>query len=467
VAEFEIVVLGAGSAGESIANNLAEHGRRVALVESNRVGGDCPYVACVPSKAMLRSAEVRNLLRRAPTFGATAVAPSLGEASAAFGAAVARRDELSHHLDDTGASTDLADHGVVLLRGRGRVTGPGRLDVDGSDYEWHHLVVATGSSPTIPAIDGLSDLEVWTSDQALSSPDLPRSLLVLGGGAVGCELAQIYAGFGVAVTLIETAEHLAPREEPAVGAALADVLRADGVAVLTGVSARSAEAAAGGVRVTLDDGLTIEADRILVAAGRAPNVEGVGLELLGITAGAKGIDTEPTGRVAGQTHVWAAGDVTGVAPYTHTANYQARLVTANILGGAAVADYRAIPRVIYTVPPVAAVGRTSSEARDAGLRVTTATVKMSTTARSATDGTPEGCIVLIADPARQVLVGAAAIGAHADEWLGEATLAIRAEIPLSVLTDVVHAFPTFSEALEPALRELREGPAEGAAGGRA
>ena len=461
MAAFDVVVLGAGSAGESIANNLATRGRRVALVEAGRVGGDCPYVACIPSKAMLRSAEVRALVRHAPKFGASAVAPDLDGDGDGFRAAVVRRDELSHHRDDAGAARSVADHGVVLLRGRGRALGPGRVDVDGTEHEWSHLVVATGSSPTRPPVDGLDAVDAWTSGQALSSTDLPRSLLVLGGGAVGCELAQIYARFGVHVTIIESADRLVGREEPAVGALLADLLQADGVSVRVGVTACSAQSTADGARIVLDDGTTVDAERIVVAAGRHPNVDGIGLDLLGITAGADGIGTDATGRVAGHTNVWAAGDVTGVAPYTHTANYQARLVTANILGDHAVADYRAIPRGIYTVPPVAAVGMTAADARDAGIDARTATVTMDTTARSATDGAFEGCLVLIADTARQVLVGAAAIGAHADEWLGEATLAIRARVPLSVLTDVIHAFPTFSEVFEAALRQLRESPVEG------
>ena len=454
MAEFDVVVLGAGSAGESIANNLAAGGRRVALVEANRVGGDCPYVACIPSKSMLRSAQVRALVRRAPELGASGAPPAIDDDSTAFRAAVSRRDRLSHERDDVGAARDVVQHGAALLRGTGRATGPGRVDVDGSEHRWSHLVVATGSSPKLPSVDGLDSVDVWTSDQALSSPDRPRSLLILGGGAVGCELAQIYTRFGVGVTLLESSEHLAPAEDAALGTALAEVLRADGVDVRTGVTACSARSIARGARVTLDDGSTVEAERVLVATGRSPNVDGIGLDRLGITADSSGISTDRSGRVTGQTNVWAAGDVTGVAPYTHTANYQARLITTNLLGGDAVADYRAVPRVIYTVPPVAAVGMTATEAQEAGIDVRTASVGLDTTARSATDGAAEGCLVLHADVSRRVLVGAAAIGAHADEWLGEATLAIRAEIPLAVLTDVIHAFPTFSEAFEPALREL-------------
>jgi dihydrolipoamide dehydrogenase len=235
---------------------------------------------------------------------------------------------------------------------------------------------------------------------------------------------------------------------------LADVLRADGVNVRFGARALAVRRAAEGAEVEFNDGTTLAVERIIVATGRHPNTDGLGVEHLGIELTNEGLKTDSSGRVVGQRNVWAAGDVTDIAPYTHTANYQARIVTANLLGGSVVGNFRAVPRAVYTDPPVAAVGLTVERAVVIGMDVATATIELGTTVRSATDGSPLGRLCLIADRANSVLVGAAVIGGHCDEWLGELTLAIRAEIPLKILADVIHAFPTFSEALEPPLRNL-------------
>jgi dihydrolipoamide dehydrogenase len=272
---------------------------------------------------------------------------------------------------------------------------------------------------------------------------------------VGCELAQVYARFGVDVTLIDAADRLIAAEEPSISKVLAEVLRSDGVDVRVGVEVTLAEPADdGGAHLLLDDGSTVEAERVLVTVGRAPNVDDIGLGALDIDPGDTGLEVDPDCRVTGHEHVWAAGDVTGIAPFTHTANYQARIVTENLLGGSARADYRAIPRCVYTDPAVASAGLTPDQADEKGIDVVTATFDVGQTARSSADGDTTGRLVLVADRGRGVLVGAAAIGPHADEWIGEATVAIRAEVPIHVLADVVHAFPTFSEAYEPPLREL-------------
>jgi pyruvate/2-oxoglutarate dehydrogenase complex dihydrolipoamide dehydrogenase (E3) component len=454
MARFDVMVVGAGTAGESIANGLAAAGRQVALVEANRVGGECPYVACVPSKAMLRSAEVRRLARRAPDLGASSFALTLDDDQLGFAAAVARRDELSHRGDDSEAARAVTEHGVVLLRGRGVITGPGHLAVDGNEHIWSELVIATGSIPSWPSIDGLDEALSWTSDQALTSPERPRSVLILGGGPVGCELAQIYARFGAYVALAEPGGYLLAHEEPTIAGVLADVLGADGVDIRFGVRVHAIRGVAGGAEVAFDDGSTVVVERIIVATGRHPNTDGLGVERLGIELANKGLTTNPDGRVVGQNNVWAAGDVTAIAPYTHLANYQARIITANLLGGSAVGDFRAVPRVVYTDPPVAAVGLTSERAGLIGMDMQTASIELGTTVRSVTDASPVGRLVLVSDRANAVLVGAAGIGGHCDEWLGELTLAIRAEIPLKILADVIHAFPTFSEVLESPLREL-------------
>ncbi len=454
---FEVIVLGAGSAGESIATNVAQGGRSVALIEAGRVGGECPYVACMPSKSLLRSGQVRRLMAHSQQMGASGSPVHLGANADAFAAAISRRDEIAHHRDDSGAAQSVVDAGVSLLRGHGVITAPGVVGVGDVTYAYSDLVVATGSVATMPEIDGLAEAPVWTSADALTSAELPGTLAVLGGGAIGCELAQAYARFGVAVTLIEAAEHLIEGEETTISDTLADVLRGDGITVRLSVETTTVQTQLARASLRLADGSRIDADRILVAAGKTPVVSGLGLHVLGIDVGAKGLEVSADGRVAGQKNVWAAGDVTGVAPYTHTANYQARVISTNLLGGEARADYRAIPRTVFTDPPVASVGLTAKAAEERGVHVRTASMDIEQTARSSADGDTVGRLVLTADCERSVLVGAAAIGPHADEWIGEATLAIRAHVPLDVLADVVHGFPTFSEIYEPPIRELAYG----------
>ncbi|WP_245627754.1 dihydrolipoyl dehydrogenase family protein [Actinomadura oligospora] len=497
---FDVIVLGGGTAGERVAADLAQAGRFVALVENRLVGGESPYFACVPSKSLLLSA------RRGETWEL----------------AIARRDEVTGNLDDDRAVARMAEAGVTVLRGWGRVTGPGVLDVDGARFRFTDLVVSTGSEPAVPAVEGLADVPVWTSDEALTVPDLPRRLVVLGGGPVGCEMAQVYAAFGSAVTVVEASGRLLTDEAPFAGEILADALRRRGVDLRLGAEPARAERGPVGLRLWLSDGGVVEADRILVAAGRRPRVEGLGLETLGVAvqsgrpltvdetcrvrlnggAGASGAsgaardatagtaaaeagagaagagaeseagddgawaqqqaaNTGPREATCGEAlmpepggGVWAAGDVTGVARTTHAARYQARVVVSNVLGKRREADYRAIPRVVYTAPTVYAVGVSPVLAERAGMHLIMAGGDLSATARASVEAEDRGRVELYADAERGLLVGAAAVGAYAEEWMSEIALAIRAETPLSLLTDVVHAFPTFGEAVEAPLREL-------------
>ena len=455
---YDVVVLGGGSAGEALAGALVAAGRTVALVEALRVGGECPYVACMPSKSLLRSAEARHGVRRAAELGGSSSVPVLDDDDAAFSAAVRRRDDIAEHRDDAEAAQGLQDKGVELVRGRGRITAAGVVTVGDRELHWTDLVLGTGSQPVDPEIPGLHEVPTWTSDEALSTQDRPQSLLVMGGGAVGCELSQAFTRFGVTTTLVESGPQLVGKEEPSVAALLAEALTADGVDVRTDTQVERAELVQPGLaRVQLSDGTTVEVERVLVAVGRQPTTEGLGLEVLGIETGEKGeVVVDELCRVVGQEHVWAGGDVTGVAPYTHTANYQARILTANLLGASKKADLRAIPRAVYTDPPVASVGIDEATATAEGIDAVSASIDLSEVARTATEGGGSGRLVLTADRVRGVLIGAAAIGPRADEWLNEATLAIRAEVPLSVLAEVVHAFPTFGEAYEPPLRELAD-----------
>jgi dihydrolipoamide dehydrogenase len=432
----DVVVLGGGIAGERVAVEVAQGGRSAALVEAGLVGGESPYLACVPSNSLLRSARGGETWENA----------------------VARRDALIAGLDDSAAATRLAAAGVSLVRGIGRVTAPGTVTVrpsgDGEDIalSYADLVIATGSEPVAPPIEGLADIQAWTTAEALTSPDLPRRLIILGGGPAGCELAQIYATFGSAVTLAEAEDRLLAAEPAFTGEILGEALRRAGVDVRLGSAAVKASRDDGGLVIALADGTRLEADRLLLASGRRPRLTGLGLEALGIdvTPG-KPLPVDEACRVA--DGVWAAGDVTGTG-HTHVARYQAGIAAANILGSARSADYRALPRAVYTDPSVFAVGLTPQAAAAAGVTLTTASSALADTTRARLDTDDAGYVELYAEPDSGMLVGAAAIGPDAADWMAEITLAIRAEIPVNTLADVVHAFPTHGEVLEAALRAL-------------
>jgi dihydrolipoamide dehydrogenase len=427
--DFDVVFLGGGSAAEAGSEILVAAGRRVAVVADSYVGGECPFVACVPSKALLHAAATGMTWDQAVEF----------------------RDKMSQHRDDTGHAKTLTDKGIELFRGYGVVAGPGLLQVGDETLGWTELVVATGASAVIPPIPGIADVDVWTSEDALALPEQPRDLLILGGGPIGCELAQAYARLGSEVTLIESADRLLPAEPAFVGEMLTEALRHDGVEVLTGTTVErveSVESAAGQVRLELDDGDHVTGDRLLVAVGKRPRTSGLGLDAIGITARENGaLAADDHGRVG--DHIWAAGDVTGQAPYTHGANYTARIVAETILGGDHAMDLRAIPRCVYTDPAVMCVGTTGG-----GDGVVTAFADVSGTPRAHIERARLARVQLFADSRRGVLVGAAAIGPNAEDWGGTLVLAIRAEVPLDVLADTVPAFPTYAEVLQPAYRNL-------------
>jgi pyruvate/2-oxoglutarate dehydrogenase complex dihydrolipoamide dehydrogenase (E3) component len=453
--KFDLVVLGGGSAGGWIAGAVARGGKTVALVEERLVGGECAYFACMPSKAMLYATDLRSLIGTAHHAGAVSRPLALDEAKAAYAAAVARRDEVAEQRDDSGAVRRLEEDGVKVIRGRGHLVSMGVLQVNGERIGWEDLVISTGSAAARPELPGLDAVSAWTSDDAYSQPELPQSAIILGGGAVGCELAQVWARFGCSVTVVQRAPRLIPREEPAIASILAEAFRRDGINLLLDAHATGVESQGKGIRVSLQDRAAVTAECLVLAAGKRAALGSLGIENLGIRPNGAGyLDVDECCRVRGQEHVWAAGDVTGIAPFTHTANYHGRIASANLLGNEVRADYRAIPRGVYTDPSVASVGLTAEAARRQGLDVITATTDLSDTAKAFATSRQGGMLILVADRQRRVLLGAHAIGPDVEEWIGEAALAIRAEVPLDVLCDVVHAFPTFSEAYEPPLREL-------------
>jgi pyruvate/2-oxoglutarate dehydrogenase complex dihydrolipoamide dehydrogenase (E3) component len=451
---FDAVILGAGSAGEAVAINLAEAGKSVALVEKLRVGGECAYISCIPSKAMLRSAQVRKLLPDVMSLGADTKIPELGSGIEAFKIAADRRNEISAYRDDTNSATEMLEAGVSIFRGVGILTEEATLKVNDEVLTWKDLIIATGSTATIPDIEGLASIDYWRSDQALSAAYAPESIVIIGGGPVACELAEIFSRFGTITTIVEFADQLAGKEHPQVASRLASNLRSEGVTIFLNSEVKKVEKVEKSrSRLTFLDGRVITCDQVIIATGRHPQTKGLGLELLGVSLGEQGeILIDEQCRAIDTESVWAAGDVTSLAPFTHTANYQARIITENILGRSRTASYQAIPRVIYTDPPVASVGDLSDWYQNSS--IDTATFDLSQLARNTTDGEAGGLIVLVADLSKGVLIGASAIGPHADEWMAQATVAIRAEIPLEILEDVVHAFPTFSAAFEIPIRDL-------------
>jgi pyruvate/2-oxoglutarate dehydrogenase complex dihydrolipoamide dehydrogenase (E3) component len=434
-----VVILGGGSTGEAGAGALRtlEPETPITLIEEGLVGGECSYFACMPSKALLRPPEAIAAARLVP--GAAEAVTGTIDVERAFW----HRDQVTGGNDDSSQATWLADREVELVRGRARIAGPGRVEVDGRTISFGRLLVATGSVPTIPPIPGLAEVEHWTNREATTTHEVPGRLIVIGAGPVGCELAQAFSRMGAHVTVVDIAERLLPRDHPDAGALIADVLAGEGVVLRLGVKPERVEP---GVRLHIDGGETITADRILVAAGRRPNVAGLGLESLGVTISQRGVEVDEALRAA--EGVWAAGDVTGIAMFTHVGKYQARLAAAAMAGRAVRADYRAVPAVTFTDPQVASVGDTSGEGTVMG--------KRGAVARHSTYERPKrpGFLKVFADPARRVLVGAVAVGPEAGEWLGQLTLAIRAEVPVDVLLDTIQPYPTFSEAIQFAVRDL-------------
>jgi pyruvate/2-oxoglutarate dehydrogenase complex dihydrolipoamide dehydrogenase (E3) component len=444
VARFDVVVLGSGSGGRAAAGRLADAGLEVAMVESELVGGECPYWACMPSKALLRPTEAVAGARRVP-----GVEARIGD----WDAVVGFRDEVVSGRDDAGKATSYSDRGVTILRGHGMLDGPGAVTVDGRRHEAARVVIATGSQTSWPPVDGLREVDAWTNREAMELREPPASALVLGAGPVGVEIGQMLGRYGCLVTIADGSPRVLGREDPAVGDLLGRLLSAEGIDLALGSEVSAVGRDGPLVRVTLGDGSERRVERVVVATGRRPRVDDIGLDSVGITPGDEGIAVD--GRCRAADGVWAVGDVTGVGRFTHVAAYQGRVACADILGSPIEADYTAVPRAVFCDPEVAAVGPTAEEARAAGIDVATASVDMADVERASTYGRDvSGLIGVVADRRAGVLVGAHAVGPLASEWIHLAVLAVRARVPLAVLGDVIAQFPSFADGVVTAVRAL-------------
>ena len=455
MSEHDLIVIGLGPGGEEVAQRAAEDGLDVLSIDRRLVGGECPYWGCVPSKVMVRAGN--SLAEAARAIGLAGEGSGL---TPAWSKVAGRVREVTGDWDDTVAVQRHVARGETFVRGNARITGSSEVEVDGRRYTARRgIVIATGGVPAIPPIPGLGEVPYWTNREAIEAETDPASMVVLGGGAIGLELAQVYARFGTDVTIVESAPHVLALEEPEQGEELARMLADEGISVRTGVSATQvAEAPGGGAQVTLADGSTVTGERLLVATGRRVDLASLGVDAVGIDASGRGIPVDEHLRAA--DGVWAVGDVTGVAGFTHVAVYQGRIAAADILGREhSPADYTAVPRVTFTDPEVASVGLAEREARERGLdiRIGVAKTVESTRGYIHGPGAEYGVTKVIVDAGSDVVLGASTMGPAAGEIVGIFLLAVRERMRAGELRDLIYPYPTFLRGIEPAIRQVSGG----------
>jgi pyruvate/2-oxoglutarate dehydrogenase complex dihydrolipoamide dehydrogenase (E3) component len=448
--QADVVVVGLGVGGEEVGGRLAEAGLTVVGIENTLVGGECPYWGCIPTKMMIRAGGALAEARRIPGLaGDSTVRPDWAPVAKRI------REEATDTWDDKVAVDRFTGKGGHFVRGIATILGPGRVRVGDREFTASRgLVIATGTAAVIPPIDGLAGTPYWTNREAVEAETLPDSLIVLGGGAIGLELSQVLARFGVRVTVVEGADRVLAMEEPESSTTAAEALTRDDVTIHTGVRAQHVAHDGGRFTVTLTDGTSLSADRLLVATGRAARLQGLGIETLGLDPSARFLDTDA--RMKAAENVWAVGDVTGNGAFTHMAMYEADVAVRDILGqGGPVADYRARPRVTFTDPEIGAVGVTEQQARDAGVDIQVGYAPLPSTSRGFIHGPGnDGFIKLIADRERGVLIGATTAGPSGGEMIGALSVAVHAEVPIATLRSTIWAYPTFHRGIGDAVRAL-------------
>jgi pyruvate/2-oxoglutarate dehydrogenase complex dihydrolipoamide dehydrogenase (E3) component len=449
--EFDVIVIGMGVAGEGVAGTVADGGLEVLAIEKKLVGGECPYWGCVPSKMMLRAAETIGEARRVDKLaGSATVSPDWNPVAKRV------REEATGDWNDKVAIERHEEKGSTVLKTEARITGSRTVEADGTAYTARKgIVIATGGIPAVPPIDGIKDVDYWTNRDAIEAKEVPASLVVLGGGPIGAELAQVFNRFGADVTVVEMAEQLVPLDEPENGRALAEAFEADGIKVRLGVSADAVSRTSEGIEVRLSDGSTVTAEKLLVATGRRVDLSTLGIDSIGLDPKARDLPVDEHMRVT--DGVWAVGDVTGKGAFTHVGVYQSRVAAADILGKEHKhADYLAVPRVTFTDPEVASVGLTEKQAREEGRNVKVGVAKTGSSARGWMHGpgAEYGVTKVIVDTDAGTLIGASTMGPAAGEVLGFLVLAVKTETPVSTLKDVIYPYPTFMRGIEDALNDL-------------
>jgi pyruvate/2-oxoglutarate dehydrogenase complex dihydrolipoamide dehydrogenase (E3) component len=455
-AEVDVVVVGMGPGGEDVGARLARAGLDVVGVDGRLVGGECPYYACVPTKAMIRATDALGEARRVPQLAGTSeVTPDWSLVATRI------REEITANWDDQAAVDRFENAGGTFVRGWARLTAPREVTVttpNGKEEVFtarKGVVLNTGTDPAVPAVDGLAETPYWTNRDAVAVGEVPSSLIVLGGGPVGCELAQVFSRFGAVVTVVQHAERLVPADEPEAGELLATAFAEEGITVRTGLSAARVSYETGQFEVKLDNGETITAERMLVAAGRRTDMKALGVAAFGLDDSARGVTVDERMRAA--DGLWAIGDITGQGAFTHMSMYQARIAAADILDedDAETADYRATPRVTFTDPEIGSVGLSEAAARDRGLNVRTGIAQLSASTRGFLHKVGNsGFIKVVEDADRGVLVGATSVGPTGGEVLGALVVAVHAEVPTKLLRQMIYAYPTFHRAIESALADL-------------
>jgi pyruvate/2-oxoglutarate dehydrogenase complex dihydrolipoamide dehydrogenase (E3) component len=452
VEQVDAVVIGMGPGGEDVAGRLAEAHLDVIGIDERLVGGECPYWGCVPSKMMIRAANALAEGRRIPSLaGDSRVSPDWAPVAARI------RNEATDNWNDAVAVQRFEGKGGRFVRGHGRVTGPDTVAVGDREFQARRAIVLnTGTQPAIPPIPGLAGTPLWTNREAIETTEVPASLLVLGGGAIGAELAQVFARFGANVTVIEAAAHLLPSEDPDAGALLASVFAREGVGVRVNTKAVGVRHDGTGFTVDLEGGNSVNGQQLLVATGRRVDLAAAGLGAIGVDVSAPAVPVDTRMRVA--PGVWAIGDMTGKGAFTHVSMYQAEIALADILGldGVAEADYRAVPRVTFTDPEIASVGMTQAQAAQAGIDVLIGRTDMASTARGWIHGPGnDGFIKLVADANRRIVLGATVIGPSGGEVLSALTVAVHAQVPIDSLLSMIYGYPTFHRGILAALQDLR------------